>query len=107
MIGINQQIKTDSGGGEGVGFAVPIDVGQALARPAAPHAARSSYAYLGVETVAIYPQLRERFDLPVAKGAWVQRRHRRAARPQKAGAQGRRRRAHPASRCAPTARAAT
>jgi len=31
-----------------------------------------SYAYLGVETVPIYPQLRERFDLPVGKGAWVQ-----------------------------------
>ncbi len=26
MIGINQQIKTNSGGGEGVGFAVPVDV---------------------------------------------------------------------------------
>ena len=26
MIGINQQIKTRSGGGEGVGFAVPIDL---------------------------------------------------------------------------------
>jgi S1-C subfamily serine protease len=30
------------------------------------------YAYLGVETVEIYPQLRERFDLPVGEGAWVQ-----------------------------------
>ena len=26
MIGVNQQIKTNSGGGEGVGFAVPVDV---------------------------------------------------------------------------------
>jgi S1-C subfamily serine protease len=71
VIGINQQIKTNSGGGEGVGFAVPVDVakralGQLRSR------AKVSYAYLGVETVPIYPQLRERFDLPVGKGAWVQ-----------------------------------
>ena len=30
------------------------------------------YSYLGVETVEIYPQLRERFDLPVGEGAWIQ-----------------------------------
>jgi S1-C subfamily serine protease len=72
VIGINQQIKTDSGGGEGVGFAVPIN--------AAKHSleqlrrtGKVAYAYLGVETAAIYPQLRERFGLPVGKGAWVQR----------------------------------
>ena len=28
MIGINQQINTTSGGNEGVGFAVPIDLAQ-------------------------------------------------------------------------------
>jgi S1-C subfamily serine protease len=71
VIGINQQIKTNSGGGEGVGFAVPVDVarrslGQLRAN------GKVAYAYLGVETVPIYPQLRERFGLPVAKGAWVQ-----------------------------------
>ena len=32
VIGVNQQIKTRSGGGEGVGFAVPVDVALALAR---------------------------------------------------------------------------
>ena len=30
------------------------------------------YAYLGVGSVPLYPQLVDRFDLPVAKGAWVQ-----------------------------------
>jgi S1-C subfamily serine protease len=71
VIGINQQIKTNSGGGEGVGFAVPIDVarrslGQLRAN------GKVAYAYLGVETVPIYPQLRARFELPVSKGAWLQ-----------------------------------
>jgi S1-C subfamily serine protease len=71
VIGVNQQIRTDSGGGEGVGFAVPIDVvKRSLAQ--LRRSGEVEYAYLGVETVAIYPQLRERFDLPVERGAWVQ-----------------------------------
>jgi S1-C subfamily serine protease len=71
VIGINQQIKTNSGGGEGVGFAVPVDVAK-RALGQLRGGGKVSYAYLGVETVPIYPQLRERFDLPVGKGAWVQ-----------------------------------
>jgi S1-C subfamily serine protease len=71
VIGINQQIRTSSGGGEGVGFAVPVDVAR-RSLDQLREKGEVSYAYLGVETVPIYPQLRERFDLPVGKGAWVQ-----------------------------------
>ncbi len=71
VIGINQQIKSDTGGGEGVGFAVPIDVARRSLDQLRDNG-KVTYAYLGVETVAIYPQLRDRFDLPVEKGAWVQ-----------------------------------
>ena len=71
VIGINQQIKTSSGGGEGVGFAVPVDVAKRALEQLGDDG-KVEYAYIGVETVAIYPQLRERFDLPVEKGAWVQ-----------------------------------
>jgi S1-C subfamily serine protease len=71
VIGINQQIKTNSGGGEGVGFAVPVDVVRRSLQQLRDKG-EVSYAFLGVETVPIYPQLRDRFDLPVAKGAWVQ-----------------------------------
>jgi S1-C subfamily serine protease len=71
VIGINQQIKTNTGGGEGVGFAVPVDVAKRSLEQLRSDG-EVSYAYLGVETVSIYPQLRERFDLPVGKGAWVQ-----------------------------------
>jgi S1-C subfamily serine protease len=71
VIGINQQIETKSGGGEGVGFAVPVDVvKRSLDQLRASGQAR--YAYLGVSSVAIYPQLVERFGLGVAKGAWIQ-----------------------------------
>jgi S1-C subfamily serine protease len=71
VIGINQQIKTNTGGGEGVGFAVPVDVAKRSLEQLRSDG-KVSYAYIGVETVPIYPQLRDRFDLPVGKGAWVQ-----------------------------------
>jgi S1-C subfamily serine protease len=71
VIGINQQIETKSGGGEGVGFAVPIDVVKRslsqLRESGTVH-----YAYLGVVSVPLYPQLVERFDLKAQRGAWVQ-----------------------------------
>jgi S1-C subfamily serine protease len=71
VIGVNEQIKTQSGGGEGVGFAVPINlVKRSVAQLRADGTAR--YAYLGVSTVPLYPQLVERFHLDVAHGAWVQ-----------------------------------
>jgi S1-C subfamily serine protease len=71
VIGINQQIKTNSGGGEGVGFAVPVDVVK-RSLGALRETGNARYAYLGVGSVPLYPQLVERFDLPVDKGAWVQ-----------------------------------
>jgi len=71
VIGINQQIKSSSGGGEGVGFAVPIDVAKRSLEQL-HESGDVKYSYLGVETVDIYPQLRERFDLPVGEGAWIQ-----------------------------------
>ena len=50
MIGINQQIKSRSGGGEGVGFAVPIDV---VKRSVAQlrKDGKAHYAYLGIQSV--------------------------------------------------------
>ena len=71
VIGVNQQIKSRSGGGEGVGFAVPADV---LLRSLDGLRAEGEvrYAYLGVQSVPLYPQLVERFDLPVKEGAWLQ-----------------------------------
>jgi S1-C subfamily serine protease len=71
VIGINQQIRTSSGGGEGVGFAVPSDVAR-RSLDQLREKGEVSYAFLGVESVPIFPQLRERFDLPVDKGAWLQ-----------------------------------
>jgi S1-C subfamily serine protease len=71
VIGINQQIKTNSGGGEGVGFAVPSNaVKRSL--DMLRDGGKARYAYLGVSSVELYPQLVDRFDLDVERGAWVQ-----------------------------------
>jgi len=71
VLGINSQIQTTSGGGEGVGYAVPADtVRRTLSALRADGTVE--YAYLGVSTARIYPQLARRFRLPVTAGAWVQ-----------------------------------
>jgi S1-C subfamily serine protease len=71
VIGINQQIATKSGGGEGVGFAVPIDVVK-RSLDQLRDGGQVHYAYLGVVSVPLYPQLVSRYKLDVTKGAWVQ-----------------------------------
>jgi S1-C subfamily serine protease len=71
VIGINQQIESKSGGGEGVGFAVPIDVVK-RSLDQLRQSGQVRYAYLGVVSVPLYPQLVQRFHLDVAHGAWVQ-----------------------------------
>jgi S1-C subfamily serine protease len=71
VIGINAQIKSQSGGGEGVGFAVPVDAVRRSLRELRERG-RVDYGYLGVETMTIWPQLAERVDLHVNTGALVQ-----------------------------------
>ena len=71
VLGINSQIDSSSGGGEGVGFAVPIDtIKRSLAQLRSNGMVR--YAYLGVSTVPVFPQLAAKYGLPVARGAYVQ-----------------------------------
>jgi S1-C subfamily serine protease len=71
VLGINSQIESTGGGGEGVGFAVPVDT---VRRSVAElrRDGKVNYAYLGVETRPMYPQLAEKFNLPVHRGAYVQ-----------------------------------
>ncbi len=71
VVGVNSQIQTTSGGGEGVGYAVPADTVRRTL-DALRKDGKVEYAYLGVATARIYPQLARRFRLPVTKGAWVQ-----------------------------------
>ncbi|HEV7460130.1 MAG TPA: trypsin-like peptidase domain-containing protein [Solirubrobacteraceae bacterium] len=71
VIGINSQIQSTTGGGEGVGFAVPVDTVKRSLDELRRHG-KVSYAYLGVSTVAVFPQLAQHFGLPVSSGSWVQ-----------------------------------
>jgi S1-C subfamily serine protease len=70
VIGIDQQINTTSGGNEGVGFALPIDLAR-RSIAALREDGEVEYAYLGVETRPLYPQLAERLDIDAATGALV------------------------------------
>jgi S1-C subfamily serine protease len=70
VLGINSQIKSSSGGGEGVGFAVPVDtVRRSLGQ--LRETGRVDYGFLGVSAAPLYPQLARRLGLPVESGALV------------------------------------
>jgi S1-C subfamily serine protease len=70
VIGINSQIESTGGGGEGVGFAVPSDtVKRSIAQ--LREQGHVEYAYLGVSAVELYPQLAQRLGIPVDHGALV------------------------------------
>ena len=70
VIGINSQIESTGGGGEGVGFAVPIDlVRRSLDQLRAN--GKVEYAYLGVTTEALYPAARRAARHPRDNGALV------------------------------------
>jgi len=71
VLGINSQIKSSGGGGEGVGFSVPVDTVRRSLR-ALRRTGKVSYGYLGVSALSLYPQLAKRLDLPVEQGALVQ-----------------------------------
>jgi S1-C subfamily serine protease len=71
VLGINAQIESSSGSGSGVGFAIPVDTVKRSLRQIRKDG-EVRYALLGISTTTVYPQLAERFDLPVEHGAWVQ-----------------------------------
>jgi S1-C subfamily serine protease len=71
VLGINAQIKSQSGGGEGVGFAIPVDaVSRSLRELRAD--GKVGYGYLGVQTLSLWPQLAERLGIDVPDGALIQ-----------------------------------
>jgi S1-C subfamily serine protease len=70
VIGINQQIETNSGANDGVGFAVPISaVKRSLAQLEKKGSAE--YAYIGVSSQALYPQLAEKLGLDTDSGGLI------------------------------------
>jgi S1-C subfamily serine protease len=70
VIGINSQIRSASGGSEGIGFAVPSDTVQRSIGQLR-ETGEVKYAYLGVSSQQLYPQLAKHLKLPVSRGALV------------------------------------
>lgn len=70
-IGINAQIRSESGNAEGVGFAVPINSARrSMSQLIATGEVR--YAYVGITTQSVTPSIAERFDFGADRGAAVQ-----------------------------------
>jgi S1-C subfamily serine protease len=72
VIGINAQIRSQSGNGNdtGVGFAIPIDAAKRSVQQLLEKG-RVTYAYVGIETDDMTPTLARALHYPVAHGALV------------------------------------
>jgi S1-C subfamily serine protease len=70
VVGINQQIETETGSHSGVGFAIPISV---VKRSVAQleDDGKAEYAYIGVSTQALYPQLADKLNLDADYGGLI------------------------------------
>jgi serine protease Do len=70
VVGINSQIYTNTGGFEGVSFAIPIDLAMHIKDQIAAHG-KVEHARLGVEIQPLNPSLAASFDLNNPNGALV------------------------------------
>jgi S1-C subfamily serine protease len=70
VLGLNQQIASSSGGNEGVAFAVPVRL-VAHSIEGLRKDGHVDYAYLGVTTQPLYPQLADELHIPSQTGALV------------------------------------
>ncbi len=70
VMGINQQIESNSGANDGVGFAVPVS---AIERSVAQlrEDGVAEYAYMGVSSQALYPQLARKLGLDTTFGGLI------------------------------------
>jgi S1-C subfamily serine protease len=70
VIGINAQIRSDSGTAEGVGFAIPINVARRALREL-EQSGKVAYAYIGITTQNVTPGIAKRFGISSPRGALV------------------------------------
>jgi 2-alkenal reductase len=71
VVGINAQIRSESGTAEGVGFAVPINAAKRSMEQLI-QTGRVRYAWLGITTQTVTPRMARQFDYGAEKGAAVQ-----------------------------------
>lgn len=72
VIGINTAIFTPSGTTAGIGFAIPINMAKRIAQDLITEG-RVRQAYLGISTIALWPDLSQALRLPVQQGLLVER----------------------------------
>ena len=70
VIGINAQIRSDSGASEGVGFAIPIDAARRSMEQLIAQG-HVDYSYLGIKTQDLTPTAARRFGFGTTRGAVV------------------------------------
>jgi S1-C subfamily serine protease len=71
VIGINAQIRSESGNAEGVGFAIPINAAKRSMEQLIERG-RVAYAYIGITTVDVTPAIARRYDLRSERGALIE-----------------------------------
>jgi 2-alkenal reductase len=71
VIGLNAQIRSDSGTAEGVGFAIPINSARRSMEQLVA-TGRVAYAYVGVTTQDVTPTLARRYGFEASRGALIQ-----------------------------------
>lgn len=70
VIGINAQIRSESGQAEGVGFAIPINAAKRSFSQLVRNG-RVAYAYVGINAEDLTPTIAERFGYTVDRGAVI------------------------------------
>jgi S1-C subfamily serine protease len=70
VIGVNAQIRSDSGTAEGVGFAIPINAAR-RALQQLDQTGQVAYAYIGITTQNVTPGIAKKFGIDAERGALV------------------------------------
>jgi len=70
LIGINTAIFSQSGGSQGIGFAIPVDLAKNVMKQIIEHG-QTTRGWLGVEIQTLTPALAESFGLEDAKGVVI------------------------------------
>jgi len=71
VIGVNTQIRSESGNAEGVGFAIPINSARRSMEQLIA-TGRVAYAYLGIRTQDVTPALAREYSLGAGRGALIE-----------------------------------
>ncbi|HEY5526909.1 MAG TPA: trypsin-like peptidase domain-containing protein [Candidatus Anoxymicrobiaceae bacterium] len=70
LIGINALIASQSGGSEGIGFAIPVNTAKRVA-DAIIAGKPVSHPYIGVQSQTVSSEIATQYHLPVSEGAYV------------------------------------